>query len=81
LDEAEEVLWVVLPLDKYAALPLDPGKKAFNQPASGVSVEAAVIASGRIFQDDCLLIRRRFGFPASPKLELACSRKTTLIWA
>jgi hypothetical protein len=33
LDEAEEVLWVVLPSDKDAALPLDPGKEAFNQPA------------------------------------------------
>jgi hypothetical protein len=30
LDEAEEVLWVVLPSDKDAALPLDPGKEAFN---------------------------------------------------
>src|ERR1700733_3283531 len=37
-------------------------------------------AAGRIFQDDGLLIRRRFGFPASPKLALGCSRKTTLIW-
>ena len=27
LDEAEEVLWVVLPSDKDAALPLDPGKE------------------------------------------------------
>ena len=37
LDEAEEVLGVMLPAHKYAALPLDPGEEAFYQPPSGVS--------------------------------------------
>jgi hypothetical protein len=31
LDEAEEVLGVILPAHKYAALPLDPGEEAFYQ--------------------------------------------------
>ena len=43
--------------------------------------DTEILATERIFQDDGLLIRRRFGFPASPKLALGCSRKTTLIWA
>ena len=34
LDEAEEVLGVILPAHKYAALPLDPGEEAFYQPAA-----------------------------------------------
>jgi hypothetical protein len=42
--------------------------------------DTEILATERIFQDDGLLIRRRFGFPASPKLEEGCSRKTTLIW-
>ena len=29
LDEAEEVLRVIFPAHKYAALPLDPGEEAF----------------------------------------------------
>ena len=35
LDEAEEVLRVIFPAHKYAALPLDPGEEAFYQPPSG----------------------------------------------
>ena len=37
LDKAEEVLGMVLPAHKDAALPLDPGKEAFDEPASHVS--------------------------------------------
>jgi hypothetical protein len=43
LDEAEEVLGVILPADKDAALPLDPGEEAFYQPPSGVSSESAPV--------------------------------------
>ena len=43
LDEAEEVLRVIFPAHKYAALPLDPGEEAFYQPASGVSSELAAV--------------------------------------
>ena len=32
LDEAEEVLAVVFPADEDAALPLDPGEEAFDEP-------------------------------------------------
>jgi hypothetical protein len=34
LDEAEEVLGVILPAHKYAPLPLDPGEEAFYQSAA-----------------------------------------------
>src|SRR6516165_5579169 len=37
LDEAEEVLAVVLPADEDAALPLDPGEEAFDKPTSHVT--------------------------------------------
>src|SRR6516162_1324367 len=37
LDEAEEVLAVVLPADEDAALPLDPGEEAFDEPTSHVT--------------------------------------------
>ena len=43
LDEAEEVLRVIFPAHKYAALPLDPGEEAFYQPPSGVSSESAAV--------------------------------------
>ena len=47
LDEAEEVLRVIFPAHKYAALPLDPGEEAFYQPASGVSSKSrGRLASG-----------------------------------
>src|SRR6516162_2942219 len=36
LNEAEEVLAVVLPADEDAALPLDPGEEAFDEPTSHV---------------------------------------------
>src|SRR5689334_15570485 len=34
LDEAEEVLGVILPADEDAALPLDPSEEALDEPAS-----------------------------------------------
>ena len=37
LDEAEEVLGMVLPTDQDAALPLYPGEEAFDEPASRVA--------------------------------------------
>jgi Arabinose-binding domain of AraC transcription regulator, N-term len=37
LDEAEEVLAVVLPADEDAALPLDPGEEAFDEPTTHVT--------------------------------------------
>jgi transposase len=37
LDEAEEVLGVILPADEDAALPLDPSEEALDQPASHVA--------------------------------------------
>ena len=37
LDEAEEVLGVVFPPDQDAALPLDPGEEALDEPASHVT--------------------------------------------
>ena len=37
LDEAEEVVGVVLPTDEDAALPLDPSKETLDQPASRVA--------------------------------------------
>ena len=43
LDEAEEVLRVILPPDENTALPLNPGEEAFYQPPSGVSSESAPI--------------------------------------
>jgi hypothetical protein len=37
LDEAKEVLAVVLSADEDAALPLDPGEEAFDEPTSHVT--------------------------------------------
>ena len=37
LNEAEEVLGVVLPADEDAALPLDPGEEALDDPAAHVA--------------------------------------------
>ena len=37
LDKAEEVLGVVLPADEDAALPLNPGEEALDEPASHVA--------------------------------------------
>ena len=37
LDKAEEILGVVLPADEDAALPLDPGEEAFNEPTLHVT--------------------------------------------
>jgi hypothetical protein len=47
LDEAEEVLRVILPAHKDAALPLDPGEEAFHHPPSGVSSESAPVLRRR----------------------------------
>src|SRR6516165_12579511 len=47
LDKAEEVLGVIPPAHKYAALPLDPGEEAFYQPPSSVSsVSSTVLGRG-----------------------------------
>ena len=43
LDEAEEVLWVELPSNQDAALPLNPGEEAFDELASLVSHQPAAI--------------------------------------
>jgi len=40
LNEAEEVLGVILPAREYTALPLEPGEETFYQPSSGISSEA-----------------------------------------
>ena len=37
LDESKEVLGVVFPADENAALPLDPRKEAFDEPAAHVA--------------------------------------------
>src|SRR5262249_28663489 len=37
LDESKEVLGVVFPADENAALPLDPRKEAFDEPAAHIA--------------------------------------------
>ena len=37
LDEAEEVVGVIFPADEDSTLPLYPGEKALDQPASDVT--------------------------------------------
>jgi len=37
LDEAEEIVGVILPSNEQTALPLQPGKEAFDDPAAGVA--------------------------------------------
>jgi hypothetical protein len=37
LDKTEEVLGVILPADEDAALPLDPGEEALDEPASHIA--------------------------------------------
>ena len=51
LDEAEEVLAVVLPADEDAALPLDPGEEAFDDPTPRVAAEPPPILSERFSCD------------------------------
>ena len=40
MDKAEEVLGVILPADKDAALPLDPSEEALDEPAPHVAAKA-----------------------------------------
>ena len=48
LDEAKEVLGIVLPAHQDATLPLYPGKEALYQPAPCVSPQAAVVLRRRL---------------------------------
>ena len=48
LDEAEEVLGMVLPADEDATLPLYPGEEAFDQPASHITAQPSSILRGRL---------------------------------
>ena len=43
LHEAEEIGWVVLPAHQEPALPLNPGKEAFDDPASLVTAQPSTI--------------------------------------
>jgi hypothetical protein len=47
LDEAEEVLWVILPSDEDATLPLNPCEEALDHPPPCVSPQPASILCGR----------------------------------
>src|SRR5215467_12970711 len=47
LDKAEEVLWVILPPDEDATLPLNPCEEALHHPAPCVSPQPASIFGGR----------------------------------
>lgn len=47
LDEAEEVLWVVLPSDQDAPLPLNPGEETFNEPPPCISAEPPTVLGWR----------------------------------
>src|SRR6476620_2286271 len=47
LNEAEEVLWVILPSDEDATLPLNPCEEALDHPAPCVSPQPASILGGR----------------------------------
>ena len=47
LDEAEEVLWVILPSDEDATLPLNPCEEAFDHQPPCVSPQpASILCSG-----------------------------------
>ena len=48
MHEAKEILRIELPADKNAALPLNPGKEPFDQPASGISPKSASILRGAL---------------------------------
>ena len=48
LYEAKEVLWIKLPADKNAALPLNPGEEPFDQPAPGISPKSTPILRGAL---------------------------------
>ena len=47
LDKAEEVLWVILPSDEDATLPLNPYEEALDHPPPCVSPQPASILGGR----------------------------------
>src|ERR1700760_2639893 len=47
LDEAEEVLWVILPSDEAATLPLNPCEEALDHPSPCISPQPASILGGR----------------------------------
>ena len=47
LNEAKEVLWMIFPSDEDPALPLDPGKEAFDQPAPQEASHAAPVLRRR----------------------------------
>ena len=47
LDKAEEVLWVILPSDEDATLPLNPCEEALDHPAPCVSPQPASILCSR----------------------------------
>jgi hypothetical protein len=47
LNEAKEVLWMIFPSDEDPALPLDPGKEAFDQPAPQEASQAAPVLRRR----------------------------------
>ena len=48
LDKAEEVLGVVLPAHEDAALPLNPGEEALDEPASRLTAEPSSILRGHL---------------------------------
>jgi hypothetical protein len=48
LNKAQEVLGMILPSDEDAALPLNPGKEAFDEPAPHVAAEPPPILGGRL---------------------------------
>ncbi len=48
LDEAEEVLMIILPADENASLPLNPGEEALYQPSPRISAEPASILCRRL---------------------------------
>ena len=48
MDEAEEILGIVLPAHQDTTLPLDPGKEALYQPAACVSPQAAAVLRRRL---------------------------------
>jgi hypothetical protein len=43
LHETEEVLRIELPADEQAAAPLNPGEKAFDQPAPLIAAKLATV--------------------------------------
>src|SRR5215510_14440691 len=49
LNEAEEVLWVILPSDEYPTLPLNPCEEALDHPPPCVSPQpASILCSGLV---------------------------------